>query len=91
MESGEKMSELFEREFLARMSHLPSVATSPNLLLRARMPALERESLDFLPVLRTDAGQLCRVSTQLQPRIGTKPAPALDLQSLVTNFVRHAG
>ena len=32
--------------------------------------------------------RLCRVSTQLHPRICTKPAPALDLRSLATNFVR---
>jgi len=44
-----------------------------------------------LPVLRTVAGRLCRVSTQLHPRLCPKPTPALNLRSLATNFVRYAG
>ena len=44
-----------------------------------------------LPVLRTVAGRLRRVSTQFHPLICTKPTPALGLHSLATNFVRNAG
>ena len=67
---------------LARMSHYRANATSPNLLLRSEISARVRPSLD---------ARLCRVSTQLHPRISSKPTPALDLRSLVTNFVRNAG
>ena len=59
-----------------------SPACLTNFLLRSGMSALVRTSLDSL---------LCRVSTQLHPLICSKPAPALDLRSLATNFVRHAG
>ena len=48
-----------------------------NFLLRSGMSALAGISLD---------SGLCRVSTRLHPRICTKPPPALDLRSLVTNF-----
>ena len=53
-----------------------------NLLLRSRMPALVRPSLD---------ARLCGVPTQLHPRICSMPTPALDLRSLATNFMRHPG
>ena len=81
-------------------------ATSPNFLLRSGISALVRTSLDFLPVLRTDAGRLCGVSAwgggrgqalnRLTPQAasrlqGMTPTPALDLRSLATNFVRNVG
>ena len=60
--------------------HSPAFPT--NLLLSSEISALVRTSLD---------SRICRVSTQLHPRLCPKPTPALDLRSFATNFVRNAG
>ena len=55
---------------------------SPKSSTALQMSAQDRASLD---------ARLCRVPTQLHPRLRSKPVPALDLRMLATNFVRFPG
>ena len=53
----------------------------------ANLTESDRFSPSVVPVRKDNSVK----STQLHPLICSKPAPTLDLSSLATNLVRHAG
>ena len=58
----------------------------PNFLLRSEMSAQDRASLDAPARATHRCRRLCRVATQLRPRLRSKPVPALDLRLLIAGI-----